>query len=218
MLSPVPTAKGKLGHTKECADGEKRGSREPCHWTSPLSSGRMNCGPWTLQLKLCLAPLSLYPFSILFVPLASFFTAVNWPGFTDFCEDWPSLPSWRSGSPSIMYTEASAGGCLNSLVREEPFCWHVKLHFHPNFTRLMIGFCRRNTWEVLQGKGGSGDLKSVRIMCLLVQINLTWDLPLFEKLQTEKTQQIVTPQWGVYCQMDAPHQALQETNVSKREK
>lgn len=76
----------------------QKGSREPCHWTSPLSSGHMNCGPWTLQLKLCLAPLSLYPFSILFVPLASSFTAVNWPGFTDFCEDWPSLPSWGSGS------------------------------------------------------------------------------------------------------------------------
>lgn len=212
----MPTAKGKLGHTKERADGEKRGCREPCHWTSPLSSGHMNCGPWTVQLKLCLAPLSLYPFSILFVPSASSFAAVNWPGFTDFCEDWPSLPSWRSGSPSIMYTEASAGGHLNSLLAEEPFCWHVKLHFHPNFTRLMVGCCRRNTWEVLWVKGGSGDLTSVWIT---LQINLIWDLFCLKNFrQKKKTQQIVIPQWGIYCQMDALHQALQETNVSKREK
>lgn len=214
----MPTAKGKLGHTKECTDGEKRGSREPCHWTSPLSSGHMNCGPWTLQLKLCLAPLSLYPLSILFIPLASSFTAVNWPGFTDFCEDWPSLPSWRSGSPSIMYTEASAGGYLSSFLTEKPFCWHVKLHFHPNFTRLMIGFCRRNTREVLWGKGESGALTSAWITLILVQINLTWDLLYLRNFRQKKTQQTVIPQWGVYCQMDALHQALQETNVSKREK
>lgn len=207
----MPTAKGKLGHTKERADGEKRGCREPCHWTSPLSSGHMNCGPWTVQLKLCLAPLSLYPFSILFVPSASSFAAVNWPGFTDFCEDWPSLPSWRSGSPSIMYTEASARGHLNSLLAEEPFCWHVKLHFHPNFTRLME-----------EHLGGA--VRKRRVWWLNICVNHASDkfnlgLILFEKLQTEKkTQQIVIPQWGIYCQMDALHQALQETNVSKREK
>lgn len=55
-------------------------------------------------------------------------------------------------------------------------------------------------------------------MLMLVQINLTGDLLHLRNFRQKKTQQIVTPQWGIYCQMDALHQALQETNVYKREK
>lgn len=40
----------------------------------------------------------------------------------------------------------------------------------------MTGFLRRNAWEMVGGKGGSGDSTSVRTVRMLVQINLTRDL------------------------------------------